>query len=162
MFCFALVILGWKWRLLPGRKMYLACRCILYADRPGPRFTAVKSHKTCSSHKGAGRKTWHVVIYGSQLRDRSVFILLKLYYLLFEICSKYSVLLINIIYWVLCIKICVICLSKASFSLFSFHWRRKALPVLLGGLWMALRSFWWANSPFQETHRGKAFPVWSV
>lgn len=55
---------------LPGRKMYLACRCIQCADRPGLCLTAVKSHKTCSSHKRTARKTGRVVIYGSQLRCR--------------------------------------------------------------------------------------------
>lgn len=39
------------------RKMYLACRCILPADRPGPRLAAVKSHKPWSSYeRGRGKK----------------------------------------------------------------------------------------------------------
>lgn len=49
-----------------------------------------------------------------------------------------------------------------SVVVFFLGCRREAVPVLLGGMWVALRSLRWADSPFQETHRGEAFPVRSV
>lgn len=55
----------------------------------------------------------------------------------------------------------ILCFLVANAS-FLRHWRREAVSVLLGGMWVALRPFWWADSPFQETHRCKAFPVWCV
>lgn len=52
--------------------------------------------------------------------------------------------------------------ATASSCPVSACWRREAVSVLLGGMWVALRPVRWADAPFQETHGREAFPVHRV
>lgn len=155
MFWVALLIFGWNWWRCQAEKLHLACRCILSADRPGPHLTAVKSHKPAALIKRAGTKTGHGVIYDSQL-----WLSVSLFFLI-GWSSLGFFFLHNIKYWRNS-NIFKYIMTGYLYSSTSSRWRWEAVPLFLGGMWVALRPLWWADTPLQETYRGKAFSVWSV